>query len=249
MRFSPLLSTLSMNPPLCNAATVRPPTVLLLLVVTGVALCSFAVAGDEKSEKNEGHDRAALFADALEHYRQQRYRAALAIVDRLELENPDRPLVGEDNLYNFKGSCLTALRYFQHARKEFQRALEAQPSSFDMKFNLAEIDFLQEHFERARTAFTELADTDTGRSYTNFIAFKTAMCRLMLGEESAALADISLHARTSAPYLFMHAAAALRLGKQDKAELLFFKAREYIASQDFELYQDSLIECGLLAPP
>lgn len=210
--------------------------------------CLF-LAGLLAPGSSPGSEAGDRFDEALAHFREGEYREALEIVAAIEREHPDRVVFGEENLFNFKGSCLTALRYFQHARKEFSKALEAQPDSFDMKYNLAEMDFLQEHFDSAIKEFDALKRTDRGRLYSDFLDYKIGMCLIMEGKEARVQENLEIHGRNTPIYIFLTTAIALREDEVDKAEVLLLLARERIESEVCALYEDSLIECGLMDPP
>ncbi len=222
--------------------------VLGLLVLLGLAGAKAATPAPE-----ENRDRPASaevrFDVSLNHYRAAEYRKALLLVSMIERDSPGQVRFGDENLHNFKGSCLTALRYFQHARKAFEKALATQPESFDMKYNLAEMDFLQEHFASARVKFTKLQETDRGRLYSDFLSFKIGMCLLMEGEKERALESLDLFDRHTPVHIFLNTAVAFHENESGRADVLLALARERIVAGDYALYEDSLIECGLLDPP
>ncbi len=194
-------------------------------------------------------DAAKLFEQARELYQDGEYQKSLELVRKIEIMEPGRVVFDGENLHNLKGSCFTALRYFQHGRKAFRDALEAQPENFDMHYNLAEMDFLQEHFQAAAEKFSALKEFERGRIYNDLLDYKIGMCRLMQGKPELVRRDLELHSKQSAVTLFLKAALALREKKPEQAEIQLLLAKSRLLQENYLLYEDSLVECGLLEPP
>ncbi|MEM8955728.1 MAG: hypothetical protein AAGD22_16360, partial [Verrucomicrobiota bacterium] len=189
-----------------------------------------------------------LVASAVTAYENQKFTQALEYLRKAQTQDPERILYPGHNLHNLKGACYVGLRLFNHARTEFQAAAKAQADDFDPLFNLAELDFLQGQYPAAAEAFSKLQPLEKGRLYYDFLQYKIALCHLLNDDDKGFQAHLETQLPQSANELFLTLADTLKRNESEQAEVLMTAIREKIDPRTFSLYQDSLIEGGLLDP-
>ena len=83
---------------------------------------------------------------------------------------------------NLEGACYVEFRSFEKARLAFAKALKANSGSFNVRFNLAEIEFVTENWEEALKQLGELAKEAENEnqlgSMIPLIQFKMLLCLL-----------------------------------------------------------------------
>ncbi len=85
------------------------------------------------------------------HLKEKRYDEASKVIDRLEKERPDDPLV-----QNLRGSIFIAREDKAQARASFGKALQMKPGYFPAASNLALLDMMDKDFKSARSRFEQL---------------------------------------------------------------------------------------------
>lgn len=87
----------------------------------------------------------------LTHVKEKRIAEALKVVDKLEKERPDDPLVP-----NLRGAVYLAQQDVAKAKGQFVKALEKKPAYFPAASNLALLDMRGSDMKSARTRFEQL---------------------------------------------------------------------------------------------
>ena len=150
--------------------------------------------------------------------------------------------------YNLQGAAYTKLRDFAKARAAFQKASALEPRAFDVKFNLAEMDFVEKKFGDARSAFQKLIDENPKlpKATYDLLLYKTAVCSLKLGETDAAqkVADSFDYLDDSPAYYYCRAAIAFAKEKPGEAQSWIRSAGGIFKPVQNQNYIDSLIEAG-----
>ena len=59
-------------------------------------------------------------------------------------------------IHNLKGAAYTKIRDFPKARKSFERSLELNPTAFMSKFNITELDFVEQKYADSQKNFSKL---------------------------------------------------------------------------------------------
>lgn len=173
--------------------------------------------------------------------------------------------LGQEKLFvvkNLKGACFTKIRMFPEARKEFEAALKLHPHSFQAKFNLAELDFVEagqmeregksevkEQWAKALKAFESLQDArGVDESTRKLMQFKRVICLLKLGKRADAEALVSTFSYIDDEPIYQMGHAALEFDKNNRQG-----AQEWIdeanriwrtSPQSIVVYMDSFIEVG-----
>ncbi|MCU0842052.1 MAG: PEP-CTERM system TPR-repeat protein PrsT, partial [Thiobacillaceae bacterium] len=87
----------------------------------------------------------------LSHLRAKRFAEALAVVDQLEKERPNDPLI-----HNLRGTIHIARNDRVQARTHFSKALQVKPDFFPAASNLALLDMTDKDTKAARSRFEQL---------------------------------------------------------------------------------------------
>lgn len=87
----------------------------------------------------------------LAHLKEKRFDAALKVVDKLEKERPNDPLI-----HNLRGTIAISRDDKTLARASFAKALQIQPSYFPAASNLALLDVQDKDSKAARSRFEQL---------------------------------------------------------------------------------------------
>ena len=87
----------------------------------------------------------------LAHLKEKRYDDASKVIDKLEKERPDDPLV-----QNLRGSIFIARNDKAQARASFAKALQMKPGYFPAASNLALMDIMDKDLKAARSRFEQL---------------------------------------------------------------------------------------------
>lgn len=85
------------------------------------------------------------------HLRAKHFDAAKEVVDKLEKEHPNDPLIP-----NLRGGIHIAMKDRAQARASFSKALQIQPGYFPAAINLAQMDIQDNNLKSARSRFEEL---------------------------------------------------------------------------------------------
>ena len=113
---------------------------------------------------------------------------ALEEVDAIYAKNPAS--------LTLRGACYVEFRAFDKARMVFAKSLEISPGNFNVRFNVAEIEFVTKELckgpgsVRATPSRGEVK-TKRQRSMTPLIKFKMALCKIKTGDLAGAEGDRS----------------------------------------------------------
>ena len=95
----------------------------------------------------------------LAHLKEKRYEQASKVIDKLEKERPDDPLV-----QNLRGSIFIARNDKTNARASFAKALQMKPGYFPAASNLALLDMMDKDNKAARSRFEQLLKNSPSES-------------------------------------------------------------------------------------
>jgi tetratricopeptide (TPR) repeat protein len=168
--------------------------------------------------------------------------AALALVDEAVKNNPksNASLILRGGIYSQK-------KEWTSAENDFNAALAIDPTNLVVKFNLAEIKFVQKQYAEARSRFLPLVH-DKGMG--DFANYKVYLCDLFGGNEIAAKQTLDGWDEETGPSFFW-GTAAWDLVHKNTAD-----ARSWIASAirifpptQNSFYAQSLVDLGYLPLP
>jgi tetratricopeptide (TPR) repeat protein len=186
----------------------------------------------------------ALLKETQSLQQQQRYSEAMEKLDEIEALAP-----GLADLYNLRGALyLTpALRDFDKAAEQLDKAAALQPGAVAPRFNQAELLFVKHEWTAAAAAFQKLLDEfpKLPLQVRHLTLFKRLICEVKLGQFEKAEKTLKDHFKfmddTPAYY---YSQVAIAYGKKDE-----LKAREWLVRADAiykaaeaAAYVDSLME-------
>ncbi len=184
--------------------------------------------------------------DAIRLFNESRIFETLEATTKARVIFPDAP-----ELLNLRGSCYVQLRAFDKALVSFNEALKLTPDNLGLLFNVAEMHFVTQEWEKAHKAFSDLLEKmPEGRPHLRRISeFKLMLIKLKLGrlDEAKALANKYDYLDDS-PYHY-YAKAALSFEEDDALEAQKWMAR---AARIFRKpailapWHDTMIEYGYI---
>jgi tetratricopeptide (TPR) repeat protein len=160
---------------------MKPRFTCLLLALLGAPLLAAPAQEPtpvtQSSQTNSPTDAQfiTLIREAQSLHSSQRHFDALQKIAEAELLLPTNPLI-----FNVRGSIYTAMRDYEKARSNFLQAQAHSPTSFEPRFNLVELDFVQGKFAEAATGFSQLL-TDFPKlrlDVRHLTQFKVLVCQL-----------------------------------------------------------------------
>lgn len=164
-------------------------------------------------------------------------------IDEAEKIFPDYPA-----LYNLRGASWVRLKEIEKARKAFAIAQSLNPDAFDVRFNLAELLFVERKFEQAMKSFQEITDKfpKLPSAQYDLIEYKKQICHLQLGQEEKArkIKESFSYTDDSPAYYYSKAAEAYANNDEGDATGWIQSASNIYQPGENQLYLDSLIEMG-----
>ena len=185
-----------------------------------------------------------LLGEAQDLQSRHRYYDALAKLDEAEKLAPKDP-----NIFNIRGAIylVPAVREFDKAKDQFEKASALEPTALAPKFNLAELQFVKHSFAEAEAAFAALLKeyTKLQMPVRHLVAFKILMSQAeqnKIDEANKTLKDYFTFMDDTPAYYFAKAALAFVQKKDDEAKEWLEKANVIFKSTDNAPYLDSLME-------
>ncbi len=154
---------------------------------------------------------------------------------------------------NLQGACYVEFRSFEKARVAFAKAEKSSPGNFNVRFNMAEIEFVSQTYPEALKQFEALLEeaktNPTGSQMLPILKFKILLCRLKAGDAEGAREVIAdLNFLDDSP-LFYYGQAALAYHAEEGAKAEEWLARAGRIFRNANLlapWQDTLIEYGYI---
>ena len=160
---------------------------------------------------------------------------------------------GNPSTMNLEGACYVEFRNFDKARLAFERTIKVQPDNFNVRFNLAEIDFVTENWEAALTKLIQLkkdsTDDPKNQSMNSLIKFKILLCMLKTDDEEGAQAILAKTDFLDDSPLYYYGNAAMEYFNDHgpEAEVWLARAGRIFREQGtISPWQDTLIEFGYI---
>ena len=150
--------------------------------------------------------------------------------------------------YSYRGSIYASMRDWDSAARDFQNAVTYDPANSKAKFNLAEMSFLQQKYDVAKTGFAAL---DKDPELGDLAAYKAFLCDLVGGQLDAAGKELDAFNQVSAnaSYYFANVAWSINHHKPDDARDWLRSASHIYPQEKLKLYATSLFEMGYLPLP
>ena len=193
--------------------------------------------------KGEREQLRAYLSEAGRLVRTNRSQGILIALDKALVLAPDYYAI-----HNLRGAAFSTMRDFESARKAFIKARELEPQAVDVKFNLAEMDFVTGKYEEALEQYLKLKSDYPkmpNQAY-HLLRFKEAICLMKRERDEEAkrvIEEFTPYEKTPI-YHMIHAAEKYNEGDEDSAEGWIRSAQEIYGAQPVANYLDSLAEAG-----
>jgi len=165
-----------------------------------------------------------------------------------EIEKAEKIFPNYPTIFNLRGAAWVRLKEIDKARASFRKALAINPDAFDVKFNLAELDFVEHKFAPALKAFTAITKEypKLPTAQYDLVQYKKHICHLRLGQEKKADAIQKAFSYTddSPAYYYTRIAKAYAANDSDEAASWLQSAANIFAPEQNQIYLDALIEMG-----
>ncbi|MCE0496672.1 MAG: tetratricopeptide repeat protein [Methylacidiphilales bacterium] len=184
-----------------------------------------------------------LLKQGLQFLEQQQLDDALAKANAAVQAAPQNA-----NAYELRGTIYVEKKLWDLAAKDYQTALQFDVKNTQLKFNLAEIEFMQKKYAAARPGFVALEqDPDMG----DISSYKAFLCDLFGGHEDVAAKELAAFNQVgaNASYYFANVAWSLYHHKTEDARGWLSSAVAIYAPNKARLYASSLINLGYLPLP
>ncbi|MGC6466374.1 MAG: tetratricopeptide repeat protein [Akkermansiaceae bacterium] len=161
---------------------------------------------------------------------------------------------GNPSTTNLQGACYVEFRNFDKARLAFEKTLAIQPDNFNVRFNIAEIEFVTQNWGKALELLTALdkESEDEGSKHANMnplIKFKMILCMLKIDNVDGAQKMIAATDFLDDSLLHYYGTAALLYHNDQGREAEVWLARGGRIFRDpgrIAPWQDTLIEFGYI---
>jgi hypothetical protein len=184
-----------------------------------------------------------LLRQGFQLLQQKQLDAALSKANAALQSAPQNP-----NAYALRGSIYAEKKLWSQAEKDYQSALQINDKNVQMRFDLAELEFMQKKYDAARPGFINLKqDPDVG----DLATFKAFLCDLFGAHEEAAAKELDVfnQAGANASYYFGNASWSLVHHKTEDARGWLMSAANIYTPDKFKLYAASLIDLGYMPLP
>lgn len=214
-------------------------TFLTLLAVAGLATAQSTKPPPEPSPEDKKFSAALL--DVRKLASEQKYEEALEKIREAEVLKPDSPII-----QNARGSVYTSMKDYERARQCFKAADALKPGTFEARFNLTELEYVQGNYESAAASFAAILASfpSLQKEVRALVQFKIVVCRIKLNQiaEAEELVKKFAFAEDSLPSYFTQASFAAQKGDNATANGLLTKAQKAFNPGEIAPYVDALVE-------
>jgi len=186
---------------------------------------------------------AALMSQAFQLMQQQQLDAALDKANAAVQAAPQNA-----DAYGLRGAVYAEKKAWDQAEKDYQTSLQLDGNNVHLKFDFAEVQFMQQKYDAARPGFVALEqDPNMG----DLAEYKAFLCDLFGAHEEAASKELDNFNQTgsNASYYFANAAWDLYHKKPDDARGWLMSATKIYQPPKFKRYASSLISLGYMPLP
>lgn len=178
----------------------------------------------------------------------QQFQAQSQLLDAMEkINEAEAILPGTAILHNMRGSIYTAMRDFDKAQEQFEKAHAIHPEAFEPRFNLHELNYVRGKYADAEKGFTELLNTYAKLrvEIRHITYFKILVCQLKQDKvtEAEETAKNFTFMDDTPAYYYAKAAIAFHKGDKIEGHTWVNKANQIFPRPEQTVpYVDSLIE-------
>ncbi len=239
-----------------------------IILSTFFALSFLSFAQETSEPKEEGEKKAkpqfVTELEALTKEQQNKYMVHFREADRLfkqkrifeclnEIHEVHRINSTNPGSLNLEGACYVEFRNFKKARAAFKKALKQNPENFNVRFNLAEIDFVTSKYAKSLEQLNglkeEAKEKNNLKGMAALVDFKILLCKLKTGDEEGAKKILEGTDFLDDTPLFYYGNAALEYfaDRGPEAEVWLARAgRIFRNPSTVAPWQDTLIEFGYI---
>lgn len=188
---------------------------------------------------------AHALRDASELIRDGKADEALAKLNALLQSDPHNLAA-----YVFRGQIYEGKKMLDKAANDFQAAQLIDPKNMLVKFDVAEIKFIQKDYVGARVGFAEI-QVDKSSDLGDLASYKVFLCDLFGGNADAAQKEFDAFNSVGsyASYYYANAAWSLVHHNIEDARSWLSSASRIYNAQKNRIYSQSLIDLGYLPLP
>lgn len=216
--------------------------ILFVLLAT-----SLATAQNPKGTPGSPEDKK--FGDIIIEVRKlasaRQHQQALEKLGEAEALRPNSPEV-----LMVRGNIYTNAKEYDKARASFLKAESLKPRAFEIRFNLAELDYVQGNYQTASDSFAKLltATPPPPAEIRSLMQFKIVVCQIRLNKVAEAEESAKAYAfkDESPASFFTRATFAMQKGDHATANDWLTKAQTTFKPADVAPYVDALVEARLL---
>lgn len=235
-----------------------------LFLITFLASAQENSAPAEEAEKQTTQLRYITELEALTSQQKRQYFIHYKEAERFfnqkrifeclhELHSLDLIYDGNPASLNLQGACYVEFRNFDKARKIFAKALSSNPGNFNIRFNIAEIDFVTKDYSKSLKQFQDLIQEAEAVNHSSsmlpLIKFKIQLCMLKTGDMEGAeqMMEGSDFLDDTPFFYYGNAALEYHADRGIKAEVWLARAGRIFKNTKITApWQDTLIEFGYI---
>lgn len=142
--------------------------------------------------------------------------------------------------YSLRATIYVRDKEWEQAEKDYSSALQLDPKNVEVRYNLAQVAFIQNKYDAAREGFAALQQDPL---MGDLSAYKVFLCDLFGGHEATAAKELDAFNQvgSNASYYFANMAWSLYHKKMDDAQGWETSAQNIYSPEKFNLYAESLI--------
>ena len=228
-----------------NAPPTNVSSTNSLLFASSQVNSSTATVTSTNSDASSGDKTPPTLTDAAKLYNQDKLDEALAMVNAVLQSNPKN-----SNAYILRGAINSAKQLWDQAEKDYQTALQMEPTNDGIRYDLADLRFKQKQFDDARRAFVSLPN-NPDEDIRDLIKYKIFLCDLLEGHDDIAAKELDAfnQAGINPSYYFGNAAWDLVHKKPEEARSWLVSATRIYPPRKHLLYLSMLKNMGYLPLP
>jgi Tfp pilus assembly protein PilF len=147
-----------------------------------------------------------------------------------------------------RGNIYAEQKLWDEAGKDYQTVLQLDSKNKQVRFDMAELAFIQKKYDEAQPGFAALKeDSDLG----DLAAYKVFLCDLYGGHEEAAAKELDAFNQvgSNASYYFANVAWSLYHHKTEEGRTWILSAGNIYGPRKLSVYANSLVDLGYLPLP
>ena len=184
-----------------------------------------------------------LLREASQLLQQRLLDSALDKVNEALVASPQSP-----SAYCLRGNIYAEKKLWDEAGKDYETVLQLDGKNKQVRFDMAELEFMQKKYDSAKPGFAALKeDPELG----DLAAYKVFLCDLYSGHEEEASKELNAFNQvgTNASYYFANVAWSLYHHKTEEGRTWILSAGNIYGARKLGVYASSLVDLGYLPLP